>query len=182
MSSKLSDMPQAQDPRCLSAEEQELWFGLLAIMSRLPAALDAQLQDDCGLSMVEYEVLSFLSVQPDRTVRMSNLASFARVSLSHLSRIASRLEKRGWMRRTPDPVDGRWTLAVLTDGGWGKVVEAAPGHVETVRRHVFDPLATVQIDQLLSITERINGSFDGNRQATPTLGPAPRVNLGGASS
>ena len=157
-------MSQTPEPRWLSTQEQQVWLGLLAMMSSLPAAMDAQLQRDSDMSMVEYEVLSFLSMQPACTIRMSELASFARVSLSHLSRIATRLEKRGWMRRTPDPIDGRWTLALLTDIGRDMVVAAAPGHVETVRAHVFDPLTKAQIDQLRVITEKVNASFgEGNK-------------------
>ena len=77
-----------------------------------------------------------------RTVRMSDVAAGANVTLSHFSRVASRLEKHGWIRRTPDPDDGRATLAVLTEAGWLKVVDAAPGHVREVQRLVFDDLTT----------------------------------------
>jgi DNA-binding MarR family transcriptional regulator len=59
------------------------------------------------------------------------------------------------MRRTPDPADGRHTLAILTDQGQVKVTEAAPGHVEEVRRLVFDPLTKAQLRQLREISRRI---------------------------
>ena len=74
--------------------------------------------------------------------------------------MVGRLEKRGWVRRTPDPEDGRYTLAVLTDQGWAKVARAAPGHVETVRRLVFDPLTKAQIRQLRDISRRIVRAID----------------------
>jgi DNA-binding MarR family transcriptional regulator len=94
-------------------------------------------------------------MSPGRTARMSDIAARSNVSLSHLSRIASRLERRGWMRRTPDPDDGRATLAILTEDGWDKVVATAPGHVEEVRRLVFDNLTAAQVTQLQRIGERI---------------------------
>ena len=59
------------------------------------------------------------------------------------------------MRRSPDPADGRYTLATLTDDGWDKVVEAAPQHVTEVRRAVFDPLTRTQVRQLTTIGQRI---------------------------
>ena len=91
----------------------------------------------------------------ERTLRMSELAAFAEGSLSRLSQVVSRLESRGWVQRTPDPSDGRYTLAVLTEDGWDKVVATAPGHVEEVRRLVFDPLTRSQHRQLRDIGRRI---------------------------
>ncbi len=86
---------------------------------------------------------------------MSELAALADGSLSRLSQVVSRLERKGWVRRSPDPADGRYTLATLTQAGWEKVVETAPGHVEEVRRVVFDPLTKTQVHQLTAIGQRI---------------------------
>ncbi|MBB0247397.1 MarR family transcriptional regulator, partial [Streptomyces alkaliphilus] len=126
------------DPRWLTPEERAAWLELVGLFIRLPTALDAQLRRDAGLSHFEYQVLAGLSEAPDRTLRMSDLAVFADGSLSRLSHVVKRLEQRGWVRRTPDPTNGRYTLAVLTDAGMEKVVATAPGHVEEVRRLVFD--------------------------------------------
>jgi len=81
-------------------------------------------------------------------------------SLPRLSQVVARLEQRGWMRRTPDQADGRYTLAILTDQGRAKVTEAAPGHVEEVRRLVFDPLTKTQSRQLREIGRRIMRAVD----------------------
>ena len=81
---------------------------------------------------------------PDRTLRMSGLAFLAESSLSRLSQLVGRMEKRDWVRRTPDPRDGRYTLAILTEAGWEKVVATAPGHAAEVRRLVFDSLTKAQ--------------------------------------
>jgi hypothetical protein len=76
---------------------------------------------------------------------------------------------------TTPPVPGRWppreaglgaaldggiTLATLTDGGWEKVVQTAPGHVEAVRTLVFDPLTKAQSRQLSDIGQRIMRAID----------------------
>lgn len=147
-------------PRWLTEEEKLAWLSLVSAMVRLPAALDAQLQRDAGISHFEYQVLAGLSMSAERTLRMSELAQMADGSLSRLSHVISRLEKRGWVRRTPDPADGRYTLAVLTDDGWDKVVASAPGHVEAVRALVVDPLTRTQLRQLTEITRRINHAID----------------------
>jgi DNA-binding MarR family transcriptional regulator len=144
-----------REPRWLNREQTGAWLELAGMMVMLPSALDAQLQRDAGISHVEYQVLSWLSMTPGRTSRMSQIAEMANVRLSHLSRIVSRLEGRGWIRRTPDPDDGRATLAVLTDEGWEKVVATAPGHAEEVQRLVFDNLSTAQVRQLQQIGHRV---------------------------
>lgn len=139
----------------LTSEEMETWLALTGVMTRLPSALDAQLQRDAGVSHVEYLVMSMLSQAEERTLRMSELAAHAGSSLSRLSHLVKRLEKSGWVRRTPDPDDGRYTLAILTDAGYAKVVESAPGHADAVRRYVFDSLTKAQQRQLKDIGRRI---------------------------
>jgi hypothetical protein len=49
----------------------------------------------------------------------------------------------------------RATLAVLTDAGWGEVVAAAPGHVDAVRRLVFDGLDTSDVAELARLCGKI---------------------------
>ena len=148
-------MEDAGEPRWLNDEERQAWLTLGSLMVQLGPVLDAQLRRDAGLTHFEYNVLAVLSEAADRTRRMSELAALADGSLSRLSQVVARLEKKGWVRRSPDPTDGRYTLATLTDAGWQKVVETAPGHVEEVRRVVFDPLTRAQVHQLTNIGQRI---------------------------
>ncbi|HET9516555.1 MAG TPA: MarR family winged helix-turn-helix transcriptional regulator [Actinoplanes sp.] len=148
-------MTEAEEPRWLSNDEQGWWLSFISVTTWLPDALDAQLQRDAGLSHFEYVVLAMLSMSPQRTRRMSEVAALANGSLTRLSRVVDRLEKRGWVTRRPDPGDGRYTLATLTDAGWDKVVAAAPGHVAEVRRLVFDRLTKAQARQLGELSARI---------------------------
>ncbi|MET9612219.1 MarR family winged helix-turn-helix transcriptional regulator [Kitasatospora indigofera] len=148
-----------EEPSWLDVEEQETWLAMASVLVRFPAALDAQLQRDAGISHFEYQVLAGLSMTEGRTLRMSDLAEFAASSLSRLSHTAKRLEAKGWLTRTPDPSDGRYTLAVLTDAGWDKVAATAPGHVAEVRRLLIDPLTKAQYKQLREIGRRVNGAI-----------------------
>ncbi len=148
-------MDAPQEPGWLDAEESQTWRALARALVRLPAALDAQLRRDAGISHFEYQVLALLSEAPGRTLRMSALATLAEGSLPRLSQVVARLEQRGWVRRIPDPADGRYTLAILTDQGQAKVIQAAPGHVLEVRRLVLDPLTKTQSRQLREISRRI---------------------------
>jgi DNA-binding MarR family transcriptional regulator len=164
------DIP--QDPRWLDAEESQAWRALAKTLVRLPTALDAQLRRDAGISHFEYQVLALLSEAPGRTLRMSTLATQAEGSLPRLSQVVARLEQQGWVRRAPDPADGRYTLATLTDEGQAKVTQAAPGHVQEVRRLVFDPLTKVQSRQLREISRRITRAIGPDNQPLPAATPA----------
>jgi DNA-binding MarR family transcriptional regulator len=148
-------MDVAPEPRRLDADEQQTWLALIGLLIRLPYALEAQLQRDAGISHFEYHVMAALSQAPKRTLRMSELATFSEGSLPRLSQVVGRLERRGWVRRRPDPGDGRYTLATLTDEGWTKVIDTSPGHLDRVRSLVFDPLTKAQARQLREISRRI---------------------------
>jgi len=101
-------MDALHEPRWLDAEESQAWRALASTLVRLPAALDAQLRRDAGISHFDYQVLALLSEAPGRTLRMSELATLAEGSLPRLSQVVARLEQRGWVRRTPR--SGRRTL------------------------------------------------------------------------
>lgn len=133
------DEPSDERPRWLDHRRQEAWRILVALVTRLPAALDTQTQRDAGMTHFDYFVLAVLSEAPDRRLQLSELAAQANASLSRLSHVVTRLSGRGWVRRETVP-GSRGAHAVLTDAGYAKVVETAPGHVETVRRLVFDGL------------------------------------------
>jgi DNA-binding MarR family transcriptional regulator len=141
--------------RWLTDDERDAWIPLIGVLIKLPAALDAQLQRDSGLSHFEYMVLSRLSEATERTLRMSDLAILANGSLSRLSHVVTRLERRGWVRREACEQDGRYTNAVLTGEGWAKVRATAPGHVAAVRHFVVDALSPEQIGQLREIARAI---------------------------
>jgi DNA-binding MarR family transcriptional regulator len=150
----------AAEPRWLDSEERAAWLSLASLLIKLPAALDAQLQRDAGLSHFEYNVLAGLSEVPGGSLRMSVLAALADGSLPRLSQVVARMERRGLVRRRPDPDDGRYTLATLTDAGRAVVTAAAPGHVERVRSLVFDPLTRGNTRQLRDICLRVLRAID----------------------
>ncbi|MCG7594260.1 MarR family winged helix-turn-helix transcriptional regulator [Mycobacterium sp. PSTR-4-N] len=128
------------DIRWLTEGEKDAWTALVSIMLLLPGRLESPLQSHAGLTLFEYLALSHISEAPDRRLRMSELAFLANGSLSRLSNVVKRFEQRGWVERSPDPTDGRYTIAALTDSGYDVVVAAAPIHLRTVREVVLDPL------------------------------------------
>lgn len=153
-------MAAPDDVPWLDERERATWMSLIGLVEALPTVLDAQLKADAGLTSYEYMVLAMLSEAPDRTRRMGDLAAVTRGSQSRMSHLAGRLEQRGWLTRSPDPANGRSTLATLTDAGWDTLVGAAPDHVRTVRALVLDPLTEEQVAQLGCITRAIQQRID----------------------
>jgi DNA-binding MarR family transcriptional regulator len=144
----------------LTAAELESWLSVVRLMTWLPWSIDQQLQRDSNLGMVEYQVLAMLSESPDRTMRMSSLAEVTNASLSRLSHLVKRLDGRGLVRREPDPADGRFTNAILTDKGFKTLAEAAPAHVAHVRSLVIDVVSPEQLRRLGRDAERIVARID----------------------
>ncbi len=141
--------------RWLDEEQQRTWRSYLAATTSLQAGLDAQLQAEAGMPHTYYEMLVRLSEAPDRRLRMSALADAAGSSRSRLSHAVAQLETRGWVRREPCRSDRRGQVAVLTDDGFSALAQAAPGHVEQVRRLLIDRLTTEQVRALRAICEAI---------------------------
>jgi hypothetical protein len=54
---------------------------------------------------------------------------------------------------------------VLTSAGRAKVDQASPGHVETVRRLIFEPLTAAQVRQMREINRRMRAAIDPNGSA-----------------
>jgi DNA-binding MarR family transcriptional regulator len=148
------------DTPWLDRQQLRGWIRLAAVLELLPGVLDAQLRRDAHLTHFEYYVLAMLSEAPGRTLRMTELARQTNATLPRLSHVATRLEGRGLVERFSCPEDRRATNARLTEAGWAKVQEAAPGHVVTVRHHVIDALTDEQIDQLADIGTAILARLD----------------------
>jgi DNA-binding MarR family transcriptional regulator len=159
--------------RWLTGAEEAAWRALALVMHQLRWALECQLEHDCGLSYIEYHCLARLSEVPDHTLRMSELAAVTNASLSRLSHLVSRLEQRGMVRREPDPTDGRFTNAILTDAGYAKLVDSAPAHVAAVRALVIDEFSASELRQLRKTAERIVARIDA---VDPPWSGFPAVN------
>ena len=156
--------------RWLTDDEMTAWVRLAGVMELLPAALDSQLRRDADLTQFEYYVLAMLSEDPQRTLRMTALASRTNSTLPRLSHVVRKLADRGLVERFPCPGDGRATNARLTDNGWTKLEAAAPGHVAQVRDLVIDRLTPEQVAQLADIAGALLTRLDPDGIVTPESG------------
>jgi len=148
--------------RWLDEEEQQTWRAFLGAHRLVFDQLDRELQRDSGIPHAYYEILVRLSEAPDRALRMSALADRSQSSRSRLSHAVARLEANGWVERRSCADDRRGQVAHLTEAGFAALAAAAPGHVEGVRTHVFDPLTPEQVRQLREIsTALVEGVLSG---------------------
>ncbi|MFF7394475.1 MarR family winged helix-turn-helix transcriptional regulator [Streptomyces scabiei] len=152
--------------RWLTPDEQRAWRAYVAASSLLEDALDRQLQQEAGLPHLYYSVLAGLSEAPERRMRMTELAERLKITRSRLTYVVTRLEKDGVVRREDCQWDKRGSVAVLTDEGMSLLERAAPGHVETVRRAVFDHLSPEQIGQFEEICATIATAIQGGDPRT----------------
>lgn len=126
---------------------------------RLQEALDRDLLQGVGLPHGYYEIFVRLSEAPERSMRMSELASATRSSRSRLSHAVARLEEVGWVERESCQTDRRGQVAHLTDAGLDLLIRAAPSHVESVRNYLIDPLTAEQLRQLGEIGRTVYDSI-----------------------
>lgn len=159
--------------RWLDADEQATWRSFMLATRLLFDQFERELQRSAGMPFQYYEVLVRLSESPDRSMRMSELASLSQSSRSRLSHAVARLEEAGWVRRSSCESDRRGTTAVLTDDGMAVLEAAAPDHVESVRSHLFDQLSSEQLRQLHVISDTLLRHLDALGVACGALPPCP---------
>jgi DNA-binding MarR family transcriptional regulator len=146
--------PADQPPPPLTPDEELAWRALARAVLVIPRVLDSELLQAQRLSLTEYSVLMNLSEQPDRSLRMSELANVVSISISGLTRVVERLSREGLVKRVRAETDRRGQLAVLTPAGLARLEKAYVTHLAGVREHVMDHLANLD---LVSLAEALSG-------------------------
>jgi DNA-binding MarR family transcriptional regulator len=154
--------------RWLSAQEQHCWRSFLNACQALFGEVDAQLLRDSGLPHGYYEILVHLSEAPGRALRMTQLAQASTFSKSRLSHAVARLEERGLVVRQICPTDRRGQIARLTDEGFAALAQAAPGHVDQVRRSLIGALTPEQVGQLTEISAAVIAACNSGQHSACT--------------
>jgi DNA-binding MarR family transcriptional regulator len=137
----------------LTEEQQRIWRAYLTMASRLQTAMHRQLQQDCELSLADYDVLVALSERgPQRMHELGEALAWEQSRVSHQLR---RMRGRGLVARQGSDDDRRGATVALTDNGQAALRAAAPGHAELVRSVVFDGLSATQLKTFESVLDRI---------------------------
>lgn len=169
------------EPRWLTPQEEQAWRAFIDAIRLFTSVIDRELQRDSGLNLAYYQILVTLSESPERTMRMSELAQLTLTSRSRLSHAVARLEEAGWVARRSCPSDRRGSFAVLTDEGLAVLGRAARGHVEAVRRNLFDVLSPAQMHQLGDISAVLRDTLRSRADSASTLESGPGGDCFGGS-
>lgn len=134
---------------------------LLGAHATLTRELSAQLVEEHGLTMSEYEVLFLLSREPDHAMRRIDLSREVRLSPSGITRMLDRLEATGLVEKGACAKDARVSYAVLTEAGMNKLRECAPAHFAAIERLIGERLSEEEIESLGKLLSRLS-DLDGD--------------------
>jgi len=143
------------ETRWLDDDEQRAWRAYVRMQGRLGAELNRRLQASSGLSLADYDVLVHLTDAPGGRLRPYELQRELHWEQSRLSHHLARMQKRGLIRREDCDEDRRGAYVLLAPAGREAITEAAPDHVETVRRLFIDALDPEQISALERLADRV---------------------------
>ncbi len=143
------------------------WRLFLEAHARITARLEEELRDQAGMPLAWYDVLVQLSEAPGGQLRMQDLARAVLLSKSGLTRLVDRLCTAGYLRRDPDPLDGRGTLAVITNEGRRALRDAAPAHLRSVERIFTDALTDEEIAVMGAALKRIRDRAEAQSLGDP---------------
>ncbi|MFC1403583.1 MULTISPECIES: MarR family winged helix-turn-helix transcriptional regulator [Streptacidiphilus] len=151
----MNDIDTAAEPRWLNDTEQHAWRSFLRMQAQLTTRLGRELQAESDLSIADYDVLVHLTDLEGGRRRILELARELDWEKSRMSHHLARMAKRGLIAREECEADGRGAFIAITPQGQAAIEAAAPRHVETVRRLVFDALTSEQVAALGAVSDRI---------------------------
>lgn len=106
----------------------ESWVSFLRAHSAITRQLNADLLNEHGLTLNDYEVLLCLNGAPDRMLRRVDLAQTVILTASGITRLLDGLEAAGYVEKARCDSDARVSYAKLTEAGRAKLEAAAVTH------------------------------------------------------
>ncbi len=149
------DAAMVSHPRWLSEDEQQFWRLIVAASRKVSRSIDDTLQEGFALSSSEYAVLVALSEAEGNAMRLRDLCAALEWDRSRASHQVTRMERRGLVEKRRSVADARGVLVSLSELGMERLQAAAPDHVESVRRAVFDHLSTEQIEAFTDVLSAV---------------------------
>lgn len=110
-------------------ELAQQWCALSALHERIAGRIEKRLQDEHGLSVREFSLLTVLGRQSEgRHLQMRQVAEAVVLSQSATTRLVTRLEDRGLLARTICQSDRRGIYTDVTESGAALLQAARPTH------------------------------------------------------
>jgi DNA-binding MarR family transcriptional regulator len=143
------------------------WTRLMRAHAATTRLLSAQLQEEHGLTLNDYEALLVLSRAEDGRLKRVDLARSLILTPSGVTRLLEGLEDAGLVERAACATDRRVTYAQLTDAGREKLVDASSGHVASIHSLLEGHLEEEEIDAVAEILGKLPGVADGDDSCEP---------------
>jgi DNA-binding MarR family transcriptional regulator len=141
------------------------WTRFLRAHAAITRELSAELVNEHGLTINDYEVLLRLAQAPERRLKRVELAQQVLLTPSGITRLLAGLERAGYVQRAECESDARISYAQLTDGGLAKLREAAKTHIAGVERTYLERFSQAERDTLAALLGRLVG--DDSAECTP---------------
>jgi DNA-binding MarR family transcriptional regulator len=139
----------------LDGDQQRAWLAYIRVQLRLSYEMNRQLLADSSMSLPDYDVLTALSVADGGRMRITVLAAQIGWERSRVSHHVRRMSARGLVSCGLSAADKRVTEVTLTGRGRQVLEEAAPGHVDLVRRLFFGGLPKGLVEPLSQALESV---------------------------
>ena len=150
--------------RRLDELEFRAWRAFLYAYSAVVPTLDRELAGELGLSLNQFEVLTWLRLAGERGLRMSDLASRVVLSPSGVTRAVDQLERKGLVERCVFEDDKRGYLATLTSEGRAILRKATNVHLQGLREHFLNHLSRAELEHLATTLQAV---LDGEGSPLP---------------
>ena len=136
------------------------WRAFLNAHALLVRAINRDLAEAGLPDLGWYDLLWALYRQPERRLRVNELAREVVLSPTAMSRFVDRVEAAGYVRREPDPDDRRALQVALTDDGVKALRAIWPVYERGIERH-FAPALGGSAPRVRKMLERMAESARG---------------------
>jgi DNA-binding MarR family transcriptional regulator len=127
------------------------WRTLAALHAKIEDRLEKALQKEHGLSVSEYTVLDVLGRQDGWHMRMQQLARAVVLSQSATTRLVTRLENRGLLRRYLCEDDRRGIYSEVTPAGRELLAQASPTHDAVLKEVLAEAAEQPELAPLVAV-------------------------------
>ena len=147
------------------------WRSLHLADSTVRRVLDERLTAEAGCSLLEHDLLAWLTAAPQRRLQMLKLADLLGVTRGGLTRIVDRLVERRWIERDRPASNRREVYALLTSDGQHAVEHARVVYLSVVQQTLGAHLSKAELAELARITSKVLGALADRYPRCP---PNPR--------
>jgi DNA-binding MarR family transcriptional regulator len=141
-------------------EALDAWRAFLNAHAHVTRAINRDLAEAGLPDLSWYDLLWALRRQPDRHLRVNELAREVVLSPTAMSRFVDRVEAAGYVRREPDPEDRRALRVALTDAGLDALRAMWPVYERGIERHFATALGS-SAGRVRKMLERMSESARG---------------------